>query len=211
MIYLPFDTETTGLVNKSLDLNHPSQPHLVSIAALQIDTDWKGTGEEFIRQSMSKVVRAEDWSSHPEALAVHGLTEEYTMAVGRSEKEVLDEFLHLWDAGNGFAHIIAHNAAFDHSIIAVALARYYPENLGLRHSWDQAERTCTMQSSKSIVQAQTKPGANGKTRLKNPSLQDSFGFFYPGEPLLVNRHSASADTVACWNVFKAIQLWENHR
>jgi DNA polymerase III epsilon subunit-like protein len=183
----------------------------VSIAALQIDTDWQGTGQEFIRQSMSKVVAADGWESHPEALKVHGLTEDYTREVGRTEKEVLDEFLHLWVASsNGpFAHVIAHNVEFDHTLIAIALARYYPHNIALQHSWQETERTCTMLSSKDIVQAQSKPHATtGKTRLKNPRLDEAFAHFYPDEDLIANRHSASADTVACWQIFKALQAQE---
>lgn len=202
VIYLPFDTETTGLVNKNLDLNHPSQPHLVSIAALQIDPDWQGTGQEFIRQSMSLVVAAENWESHPEAFKVHGLTEDYTREVGLAEPVVLDIFLRLWD---GTAHLIAHNAEFDHTIIAVAIARYHGTG-PLLDAWMSAERTCTMLSSKDIVQAQTKPHATtGKTRLKNPRLDEAFAHFYPDEDLIANRHSASADTVACWQIFKALQ------
>jgi DNA polymerase III subunit epsilon len=201
MILLPYDTETTGLPNKSLDLNHPSQPHLVSIAALQVDTDWRNTGEEFIRQSMSKVVAADGWTSHPQALAVHGLTEEYTRDVGRSEKEVLDEFLHLWlmTGDNEYAHPIAHNLEFDRTIIAIAFARYYPGDPLLR-KWLDCAGTCTMLSAKAIVGAQTKNG-----RLKNPNLQEAYEHFFPGEPPLANRHAASADAVACFNIWKALQ------
>lgn len=199
-ILIPFDTETSGLVNKSLDLNHPSQPHLVSIAALQVDTDWNGSGQEFIRQSMSKVVAPNGWESHPEALKVHGLSEDYTRAVGRPEKDVLIEFLHLW---NG-AHIIAHNCAFDHHIIAIAIARYYGSG-ELLDKWMATSRTCTMLSAKPLVQAQSKPDAQGRTRLKNPNLQEAYSHFFPGEPLLANRHAASADAVACWNIYKALQ------
>lgn len=201
MILLPFDTETSGLPNKSLDLNHPSQPHLVSIAAFQVDTDWRGTGQEFIRQSMSKVVAADGWESHPQALAVHGLTEEYTREVGRLEREVLDEFLHLWSST---AHPVAHNLEFDRLIIAIAIARYYPGDPVLR-TWLDCAGTCTMLSAKPIVQAQSKPDAKGRTRLKDPNLQEAYEHFFPGEPLLANRHAASADAVACWNIYKALQ------
>jgi DNA polymerase III epsilon subunit-like protein len=197
MIYLPFDCESTGLLH--------TQPHLVSLAALQIDTNWRGTGQEFIRQSMSSVVAAEAWESDPGALAVHGLTEEYTREVGRKEKDVLDEFLALWA---GTAHLVAHNARFDHGVISLAIQRYHPHNEKLISLWANTSMTCTMESSKQIVGAQTKPNARtGKTALKNPRLDEAYQHFYPGEDLITNRHSASADTVACWHVFKALQTY----
>lgn len=200
-LILPFDCETTGLVNKSLPLNDPVQPHIVSLSALQVRTD-----PLLIQQSTSKVVIPEtwDWDDSPEsqdrAFQVHGLTMSHCETYGRTEKEVLDEFLHLWC--DGAAEPIAHNLAFDKGVIACAIARHY--GMGeLLKAWLEAPGTCTMLSSKELVGARTKPNAKGQTRAKNPNLKEAYEFF-TGETL-ADHHSANRDAVACLQIWVGIQ------
>lgn len=197
---LVFDTETTGLVSKKLPLNDPSQPHLVSLSALQVRTE-----DLYIQQSMSKVVAPEhwDWDDSPDsqdrAFQVHKLPLDYCTEVGRSEEEVLEEFLDLWD---GTAHVVAHNLAFDKAIIACAIARHYNCQT-LAQNWDNLSGTCTMLSSKDIVQARTKPNAKGQTRAKQPNLAEAYKYFTGEE--LTNHHSANMDAVACLQIWAALQ------
>jgi DNA polymerase III subunit epsilon len=196
---LPLDTETTGLPSKQLDLSHPNQPHLVALSALQIENDR-------IIQSISLRIIPESWSwddspeSEDRAFQVHRLTMD-DCRKGVSEKTALDLCLALWDDS---AEIIAHNLDFDRQIIAIAIARHYPDLRGLLDAWLSAPGTCTMLSSKPIVNAQTKPNAKtGKTRLKNPNLGETYQHFF-NEPL-ERRHSANADAVACWEIYRALQ------
>ena len=191
-LILPFDLETTGLVSKSHPLNDPAQPRIVSCSALQVRTD-----DLHIQQSMSKVVIPATWdwddsdNSDDQAFQVHKLKMDYCEKYGRDEKQVLDEFLDLWCEGE--AEPIAHNLAFDKAVIACAIARYYSQG-DVLNAWLEAPGTCTMQSSKDIVNARTKTG-----RKKNPNLKEAYEFF-TGEKL-ENHHSANRDAVAC------LQIW----
>lgn len=194
MIVLCYDTETTGLPSAKLPLNDPAQPHLVSCSALQVETSsWR------VKQSMSKLVEPDGWDwpmEHPAAM-VHGLTPEECKTYGDSEKAILDEFLHLWFAGET-SHLVAHNLSFDRSIIAIALARYYPGEATLLHTWQDAPGTCTMLANKERIDARTAKGAK-----KYPNLKETYKFFL-GEDL-ERHHSANADAVAVYQIFMAMQ------
>lgn len=189
MILLPFDTETTGLPRKNLPLNDPTQPHLVSISALQV------VGDRVV-QSISLRVQPDGWEWDEEnpAFAVHQITVEEA-ARGIPERQALDLLLQLWDAS---AHLIAHNLQFDKSIVASAISRYYPDNPTLLQAWLNADGTCTMQSSAPHVGATT---ANG--RKKQPNLKESYQWATGEE--LERHHSANADAVACLHIFMALQ------
>lgn len=189
-IILPYDTETTGIPSSKKALNDPAQPHLISCSALQVVLP---TGR--IQQSMSKLVAPEGWEwsmDHPAAL-VHGLTPEECQTYGDAEKSVLDEFLHLWFAGDT-SHLVAHNLQFDRSIIAIALARYYPGEATLLHTWQEAPGICTMLENKERVDARNVKG--GK---KLPNLKETYRHF-TGENL-EQHHSANADAVAVYTIY----------
>lgn len=206
-ILLPFDTETTGLFRKNLPLNDPSQPHLVSLSALQVRPD-----DMFVQQSISRIVHPDtwDWDDSPEsedrAFQVHKLSVDYCEQYGGSEQKVLDNFIELWEP-NVARLLVAHNLTFDRNIIACAIARYYPKQTALLREWLELPGFCTMQKSKSIVKAQTKPNAKGVTRLKNPNLKEAYEFF-TGETL-TDHHSANRDAVACLMIWAGLQDYDN--
>ena len=195
MIILPFDTETTRLPTYKLALNDPAQPHLVSCSALQVEVpSWR------IKQSMSKLVAPAGWEwpdDCPAKVNAHGLTAEECTIYGDSEKAILDEFLHLWFAGDT-SHLVAHNLEFDRAIIAIAISRYYPGAVELLSTWQSASGTCTMQENKERVDARTAKGSK-----KLPNLKETYRHFM-GEDL-EQHHSANADAVAVFQIYQAMQ------
>jgi DNA polymerase III subunit epsilon len=195
MILLPFDTETTGLPRKDLELHHPSQPHMVSISALQVDENQR------IVQSISLRVQPDgwEWDDQSPAFGVHQITMEEA-AKGIPERNALDLFLQLWD---NTAHPIAHNLNFDRQIIAIAIARYYPESPALLEAWQRSEGTCTMSSSAPHVGATT---ANG--RKKQPNLKEAYQWATGEE--LERHHSANSDAVACLHIYMALQQQDHY-
>ena len=196
-IILPFDIETTGFPSSKRALNDPAQPHLVSFSALQVVLP---TGR--VQQSMSKMVKPVgwEWPMDQPAAQVHGLTPEECKLYGDDEKAVLDEFLHLWFAGDT-SHLVAHNLKFDRDIIAIALARYYPSEATLLHTWQESPGTCTMLANKERVDARTAKGSK-----KLPNLKETY-IFYMGEEL-DNAHSANADAVAVFEIFMRMEAAE---
>ena len=191
MNILPLDTETTGLPRKDLELNHPSQPHLVAISALQVDVD-----SNYVTQSVSVRVQPDgwEWDSEDRAFGVHQITMEQA-AKGIPERHALDLLLNLWDAD---AELVAHNLAFDRQIIAIAIARYYPDNRQLLQAWLDAPGTCTMESSNEYVGA-----TNTRGHKKKPSLKEAYTWATGEE--LERHHSANADAVACLHIYMALQ------
>lgn len=186
-LFLPFDTETTGLPSTKRTLNDPSQPHLVSCSALQVLPSGR------IQQSMSKLVAPEGWAWDMDSSAakVHGLTLEECLSFGDSEKAVIDEFLHLWHTD---ACLIAHNLSFDRNIIAIAIARYYQNETKLLDVWQSCSGICTMQENRHRVDA-----CNAKGGKKSPNLAETYKYF-TGEDL-ERRHSANADAAACYTIW----------
>jgi DNA polymerase-3 subunit epsilon len=196
-IILPFDTETTGIPSAKKALTDPSQPHLVSVSALQVDMAIRR-----IKQSMSKMVAPAGWEwpdDCPAKVNAHGLTAEDCAAFGDSEKAILDELLHLWFAGDNPATLIAHNLKFDKDIIAIALARYYPGETTLLKAWMDSEGICTMLANKETVDAR-----NAKGGKKLPNLKETYKYF-TGEDL-EQHHSANADAVAVYQIYMHMML-----
>lgn len=185
----PYDTETTGLVRKNLPLTDVGQPRLVQLSCLIADEE-----THRITQSMNLVVKPEGWDIPDEASAVHGITTEYATEVGLPEKHVLDTFLWLWDGKKR----ISHNNLFDDKVIECAIARYYSPDSPLLEAWQKAPTYCTMRESKEIVQAKGKTG-----RLKFPKLAEAYEYFF--NEVFDNQHSANADTVACFEIYLALQ------
>ncbi|HEX5958497.1 MAG TPA: DNA polymerase III subunit epsilon [Hyphomicrobiaceae bacterium] len=99
-----FDTETTGLDASNGD-------RLVEIGCIEI-VNRIPTGAEFHR------FLNPDRKVHPDAVAVHGLTDEFLRDKPRFD-EVVDEFL----AFIGDAPLVAHNGTFDLGFINAELQR----------------------------------------------------------------------------------------
>jgi DNA polymerase III subunit epsilon len=99
-----FDTETTGLDAANGD-------RLIEIGCIEI-VNRIPTGREFHR------FLNPDRQVHPDAVAVHGLTDEFLRDKPRFA-EVVDEFLEFI----GDAPLVAHNGTFDLGFINAELAR----------------------------------------------------------------------------------------
>jgi DNA polymerase-3 subunit epsilon len=199
MTILVFDTETTGLHSKSSPLTDPRQPWLVQLSALQVELE-----PLRVVQSLSLIVRPDGWEIPVEAQEIHGISTEFAEAYGQDVKQVLTPFMELWLCGSAGepCECVAHNWDFDKFIMSIALARTFGQ-CGLLDTWQSAQGFCTMNQSKRIVNAQTKPDAKGKTRLKNPKLLEAYEFFY-GKPY-DTAHTANADAVATLQVYLALR------
>ena len=193
MNILVFDVETTGLAYYNKPLTDPSQPHIVQLSALQIHVT---PAEPWVRQSLSLIVEPGDWEIPDEATQVHGISTDYALDWGQPEEDVLRSFLPLW-VGNGESSLlVSHNVKFDHFVISTAIARFMDETT--LKQWTNANMFCTMEQSKPLVQARNSRGA-----LKYPKLTEAYEFFF-NEPL-DRAHSANADTVACMQIYFALQ------
>ncbi len=184
------DTETTGFPSKSKALTDPSQPHIVQLAALQYNPSTSR-----IEQSMCLVTRPDGWEIKPELTAIHGISQAYAVANGQAESDVIKTFLQLWMGDDTPLRVIGHNISFDIDIIAIAVARFFPQVLA---DWQATASFCTQRESKELVQAKNKNGG-----LKLPKLGEAYKHFFNEE--FEGAHSANADTIATLRLYLALR------
>ncbi len=180
------DTETTGFARN--DYASPDNPYLAALTLLIFDTE---VGR--VQASFNTMILPEDWEMPVEAGEINGLDTETLANFGIPLAQVMPVVFSLLEPAELF---IAHSAPFDSKIFAAA---FYRANMEAElNVFLQMETYCTMKESKQIVQAK-----NIKGHIKNPKLTEAYEFFF--ETPLDNAHSANADTVACLEIYLAIQ------
>lgn len=187
---LIWDTETSGMILWKEPSEHPGQPHIVQLAAMLVDED-----TQKVISSVDVIVNPDDWEIPAEVTAIHGITTEYARDVGVPEALALEMFLQMRSAADSD---ICHNRAFDARIVRIGLHRF--PNIGATpEQWAAYPGECTMQMSTDICRI---PHQNGRG-FKWPKLTEAYPFFM-GKPL-EDAHSAMADCLGCWEVYKAIK------
>jgi len=179
-IHTFFDTETTGIPVWREPSDHQEQPHIVQLAALQVDID-----TQKVIQSMDVIVRPDAWRIPQECIDVHGITNELAMDIGIPEPVAVDMLLALCKDKPR----VAFNAPFDKRIGRIATKRYCSEPV--MDEWQGGEFICVMQMARKVMGG------------KNPKLTAAYEHF-TGRPL-VDAHSALADTQAAFDVYFAIK------
>jgi DNA polymerase III subunit epsilon len=99
-----FDTETTGLDNR--------QDRVIEIGGVELDNHFP-TGRTF-----HVYINPADRKVHPDALAVHGISDEFL-----KDKPVFADIVEDLVAFFGDARWVAHNATFDMGFINAEFAR----------------------------------------------------------------------------------------
>ena len=155
MHILFFDTETTGLPNSGP--NKMDTCRLLQISYIVCSSE----NMEKILIEKDYVIKADGWTI-PNA-EFHGVSME------RSQQEGQDLLKVVEDIQTDFLNadvVLAHNAAFDKSVIQSELSRNNHELLSIMN-WDKF--VCTMKLTKYIVKAKNKLG-----KLKNPTLNELY-------------------------------------
>ena len=181
-----FDTETTGFLQPGAPLNHPSQPHIVQLAAQLCDD----TGT--ILAGFSLIV--DPGVPLPERVsAIHGITDERAALYGVKPATALGMFAHLYGRAE---LLVAHNIKFDMGVMDVAYTRHRPKDELL-----QKPRFCTMEAATPIINMPPtdRMRAAGFTKPKPPKLEEAIRHFFD-EPL-DGAHDAMVDVIACRRVF----------
>lgn len=190
-----YDTETSDMVDWKKPSGGEQQPHLVQLAAYLVNVE-----QRRILQSMDVIIKPEGWEFAEEAYKTHGISPSYAAMVGIPEKAALSMFLNLWSIGGQRIATVAHNRTFDQRIIRIGTKRYFGE--GIQDAWytkgDSTGHECTMLLAKPIMKLPPK----SRYGYKKPSLVEAYKFFTGKQ--LVNAHSASADALACMEVWYGI-------
>lgn len=202
MKMLAYDSETSGLPLWHNPSHDPGQPHIVELAAVLRDED--GTELAVI----DTIIKPDGWTIPAEVVAIHGITTEMAMDLGRPEKEVLEEFHALWKQCD---FRVAHNESFDARILRIAYFRHLvPEaewdmDVNLAEHWKAGIAKCTQKLSTPILKIPptAKMSRAGFNKFKSANLGEAFEFF-TGEKF-VNAHRAMPDCRACIRVWDAIK------
>ncbi len=149
-----FDAETTGLIDRDLDLMHPDQPRIVQLASVVAD----GSGN--IIDEFSAIIKPDGWviDEQGKAFGAHGITNERANAEGIPILQALARF----DAHKKMCKVrFAHNLSYDKRMVA----REYGL-AGMPHSSEGIESFCTMFGSTNYCKL---PGTRG---YKWPKLEE---------------------------------------
>jgi len=178
-----FDFETggeNGIPQWKIPSDDPSQPHILSAAALVVDAD-----TQKILQSVDLIVKPDGWEVTNELTEIHGISHEYAMDVGIPEYNVAEIMMVLSEGCTQ----VAYNCTFDRRIMRIALKRFFAE--ADVEAWHGSDYSCAMIESKKVMGG------------KQPKLVEAYKHFTGKE--LQDAHSAMADTLAAMEVWFAIQ------
>jgi DNA polymerase-3 subunit epsilon len=184
-VILFFDTETSGMINRKLPAEDPSQPRLVQLGALLTEPNLKPRAE------ISLLVESEGTKFHPKAVEVHGITEAMADESGVPMLVALALFSNLCRRAE---LVVAHNMDFDAGIMATQYHRVgKPNPLEFPH----LKLECTMKALTPVLKI---PG-----RFKDykwPSLDESHRHFF--NEGVEGAHDALADVHACARVWQGL-------
>jgi DNA polymerase-3 subunit epsilon len=188
-----FDTETTGFYNERLAVDHPSQPHIVQLAAQLCEADGSPAA------SFSLIVNP-GVDIPARAASVHGITNERAARMGVPAQIALSAFEHLYQHAET---VVAHNISFDRGIIETASARH-----GGALKTLQKSLFCTMKAATPIINMPPtdRMRAAGFTGPKSPKLEECIRHFFGEE--MDGAHDAMVDVAACRRVFLHLKSLE---
>lgn len=179
---LVYDNETNGLPVWSTPSDDPCQPHIVQLAAVLCATE-----PQEVMQSIDLIIKPDGWEISEEMTSIHGISNEFAHDVGVSEKMAVEMLLDL--CGN--ADRVAYNKTFDQRIIRIALKRYGLSE-EIQDKWaEKDDHHDPMRMFQKIYGG------------KNTKLVDAY-LKVTGKTL-VDAHTAMADTLACKEIFFALQ------
>lgn len=175
-----FDTETTGIPDWKIQSESEVQPHIVQLGAHLVHVESRK-----VVQTIDVIIKPDGWVITPELTEIHGITHEYAMEVGISEKQAV-ELLIAFCAGR---KRVAFNTTFDNRVVRIATKRFCSEEV--INAWHEGEYECAMIASRKIMGG------------KQPNLAEAYKYFTGKE--IENAHTAIGDVNACMEVYFAIQ------
>jgi DNA polymerase-3 subunit epsilon len=183
---LIFDTETTGMVKWRLPPEHETQPDLIQLGMLLVDTtDWKP------RARHSMLVRLPEGATiEAGAREAHGISEQDCERYGVPAMVACSLFNQLCLQADV---IVAHNMSFDQSIMLTALHRLG----GKPNRMEGTRLICTKEESTDVLKL---PGKFDS--YKWPTLGEAYAHFANEE--IEGAHDALVDTEACLVIFRGL-------
>jgi DNA polymerase III subunit epsilon len=203
-VALIFDTETTGTTNWKEPYTHHSQPDLVQLGILLVDTE---TWQTKLQLSLLIRPSSNTQEIQPGAQAVHGISRQDGEKYGVPLNTALSVLL---DAATQADCVVAHNLKFDRAVIQTALFRnsaLLPPQKGGNDAPSSAAwstdmvNICTMEYCTDLLRLPSQ--YNHTKSYKWPTLAESYQYFTNGQEI-ETAHDALADATACLTIFRGL-------
>lgn len=184
-MYLFFDTETSGMIERTLPPEHESQPRLVQLGLILTDEKLEAQAE------ISVLVRPDGATFDSGAVKVHGISEEHADRFGVPLETAVAMFTGLCDRAQV---AVAHNIEFDIKVMKAQCAR-----AGLPSPFERLKSECTMALTQPLCMLDSRRGSG----FKPPTLSEAYKHFF-GKPV-ENAHDALADCRACLAIYQQVK------
>lgn len=161
---LIFDTETTSMANFKAPPSDPTQPDLVQLGMILVDTsNWKTRSQVSMLVDLRRGVEIDAGAEE-----THGISKEECNRFGvhpNTAVAIFNDFYRSADV------LVAHNLSFDATVMAAALHRSGENKEDDGGDGDGKQRVCTMRASTDVLKI---PGRYGNH--KWPSLAEAYTF-----------------------------------
>jgi DNA polymerase III epsilon subunit-like protein len=172
MRYAVIDTETSGLFDFSKPADAEGQPRLANLAVLTLNETLE------VETTVNVFVKPDGWSMTPDAIKIHGLTDDILNTKGIPIKDVLALYLALIE--DGFV-IVGFNAQYDTKVMRGELRR-----AGLPDRFEDTPNVCVMRALTGVCKIPKKTGSG----YKFPKLWEACKHFGIEQP---EEHTAFGD------------------
>lgn len=178
------DTETTGLLQWKVPLDHPTQPHVVQFAAILADEHGNAMASAY------SLIRPDGWVINPDAQAIHGISTEDCERFGIPIVAGLDVLFHMASCAK---IVVAHNMYFDSKVIDLASIR-----ADRNKPWRAEHKLfCTMMAATDVCKLPVRYG------YKWPTLTEAHQHFFGCAA--EDAHDALGDVRTCMKIYFALQ------
>lgn len=186
-IFLIFDTETTGIVDRKKKLDDPTQPRIVQLAAILIDE--RGT----VIDEMNCIAKPDGWEVPEVCANIHGLTTAMCEDKGIPMVDILTKFNDMKDR---CTDRVAYNIPFDKQMLLREEMAY-----SVPHDEESKPSICVMKMAEPICKlpATAKQKEWNIGPYKAPKLIEAYQHFF--QKSFDRAHDAMNDVMACKEIF----------
>lgn len=184
-MFLFYDTETNTMGDMKIDADDPNQARIVELAGILTDAEFEPV------KTMSEIIRPDGWVMDPGAEAIHKISIERAMDLGKPIAEIIERFdEEFFDPA---ITVCAYNIRYDNKMVRGERRRLdRPSRYGEKLEFDP------MFKCKSICGGEDENGNPRRNTLRN-AYDVLVGMEYPGA------HEAIADADALRMVVRALR------
>lgn len=194
-IFLFFDCETTGIVDRKKKLDDPSQPRIVQLAAVLCGEDGVVTDE------LNLIAKPDGWTVPEVCANIHGLTTEICEEKGVPMLDILTRFNAMKAK---CTDRVAYNISFDKTMLLREEQAY-----GIPHDEEAKTSLCVMKMAEPLckIPATAKQKEWNMGPFKAPKLIEAYRHFFKED--FDRAHDAMNDVMACKKIFFHIAEIQN--